>query len=86
MSFVGINAFFDEFQNLVNDFPNFVDENEDEFIGNLQTAFNYAEKDNVLMTLGIQPTFPNTGYGYIEYDKKDEAPIKKVSHFNRKVS
>ena len=59
-------------------------ENEDEFIGNLQTAFNCAEKDNVLMTLGIQPTFPNTGYGYIEYDKQDKEPIKKVSHFREK--
>lgn len=37
-------------------------EDEDEFIGNLQKAFDYAEKADVLMTLGIKPTFPNTGY------------------------
>ena len=36
------------------------------------------------MTLGIQPTFPNTGFGYIEYDKKDSNSIKKVSQFREK--
>ena len=36
------------------------------------------------MTLGIQPTFPNTGFGYIEFDKTDDNPIKKVSQFREK--
>jgi mannose-1-phosphate guanylyltransferase len=36
------------------------------------------------MTLGIQPTFPNTGFGYIEFDNKDTNPIKKVSQFREK--
>jgi mannose-1-phosphate guanylyltransferase len=36
------------------------------------------------MTLGIQPTFPNTGFGYIEFDKTDANPIKKVSQFREK--
>ena len=36
------------------------------------------------MTLGIQPTFPNTGFGYIEYDKRDENKIKKVNQFREK--
>ena len=36
------------------------------------------------MTLGIQPTFPNTGFGYIEFDKSDNNPIKKVSQFREK--
>ena len=59
-------------------------ENEDAFIDNLSRSFYYAEKENVLMTLGIQPTFPNTGYGYIEYNKADTNDIKKVSHFREK--
>lgn len=59
-------------------------EDEAGFIENLQAAFECAEKENVLMTLGIQPTFPNTGYGYIEYDKKDENVIKKVVQFREK--
>ena len=36
------------------------------------------------MTLGIQPTFPNTGFGYIEYDKSDANSIKKVNQFREK--
>jgi mannose-1-phosphate guanylyltransferase len=36
------------------------------------------------MTLGIQPTFPNTGFGYIEFDKNDTNPIKKVNQFREK--
>jgi len=59
-------------------------EDEGAFINDLQVAFNFCEKDNALMTLGIQPTFPNTGFGYIEYDKSDENPIKKVSQFREK--
>ncbi|MFM7004913.1 MAG: sugar phosphate nucleotidyltransferase, partial [Limnohabitans sp.] len=35
-------------------------------------------------TLGIQPTFPNTGFGYIEFDKSDANPIKKVNQFREK--
>jgi len=36
------------------------------------------------MTLGIKPTFPNTGFGYIEYDKSDTNPIKRVNQFREK--
>jgi mannose-1-phosphate guanylyltransferase len=36
------------------------------------------------MTLGIQPTFPNTGFGYIEFDENDSNPIKKVNQFREK--
>lgn len=35
------------------------------------------------MTLGIQPTFPNTGFGYIEYNQ-DATFIKKVAQFREK--
>ncbi len=59
-------------------------ENEDAFVDNLGRSFDYAEKENVLMTLGIQPTFPNTGYGYIEYNKADTNAVKKVSQFREK--
>jgi len=59
-------------------------EDEDAFSKNLQQCFDYCSQENALMTLGIQPTFPNTGFGYIEYDKMDTNPIKKVSQFREK--
>lgn len=59
-------------------------EDETAFVENLQTAFDFCEKENALMTLGIQPTFPNTGFGYIEYNKSDENSIKKVNQFREK--
>ena len=48
-------------------------EDEDAFAGNVATAFEFCKVNNALMTLGIIPTFPNTGYGYIEYDSVNEA-------------
>ena len=59
-------------------------EDEDEFSRNLQQCFAFCQNQNALMTLGIQPTFPNTGFGYIEYDKSDANPIKKVNQFREK--
>ncbi|KAB8154051.1 mannose-1-phosphate guanylyltransferase [Kordia sp. TARA_039_SRF] len=58
-------------------------EDEAAFIENLQTSFSKCEKENVLMTLGIQPTFANTGYGYINFEKS-ESVIKKVHQFTEK--
>lgn len=59
-------------------------EDEEEFSRNLQQCFDFCQKENALMTLGIQPTFPNTGFGYIEFDKSDTNPIKKVNQFREK--
>ncbi len=59
-------------------------EDETAFTNNLQSCFDFCQKENALMTLGIQPTFPNTGFGYIEFDKSDANPIKKVNQFREK--
>lgn len=59
-------------------------EDENAFIENLKHSFSYAEKNDVLMTLGIEPTFPNTGYGYIEFNKQESSDIKKVVQFREK--
>lgn len=59
-------------------------EDEDAFSNNVQTAFDYCESNDALMTLGITPTFPNTGYGYIEYNKSSEEDIKPVNQFREK--
>jgi len=59
-------------------------EDEAAFTDNLQRCFDFCSKENALMTLGIQPTFPNTGFGYIEFDKSDLNPVKKVRQFREK--
>jgi mannose-1-phosphate guanylyltransferase len=59
-------------------------EDEAAFISNLQSAFDFSEHSDVLMTLGIKPTFANTGYGYIEYDKTSTTSQKKVFQFREK--
>lgn len=59
-------------------------ENEIAFNENVLQCFDYCQKNDALMTLGIQPTFPNTGFGYIEYNKIDTHEIKKVNQFREK--
>lgn len=59
-------------------------EDEVQFVANLQRAFDICEHDKVMMTFGILPTFPNTGYGYIEYNKLDTRQVKKVVQFREK--
>lgn len=59
-------------------------EDEKAFQENILTSFETCKNREVLMTLGIQPTFPNTGYGYIQYDKHEAAVVKKVLRFTEK--
>ena len=37
----------------------------------IQSAIHLAKKNDSLVTIGIEPTFPSTGYGYIQYDHKN---------------
>ena len=59
-------------------------EDEVTFSDNLKQCFDFCSNQDALMTLGIKPTFPNTGFGYIEYDKSDENSIKLVRQFREK--
>lgn len=59
-------------------------EDEDKFSQDIHTCFEAAKKDDKLLTLGIKPVFPNTGYGYIESSLGDNTPIKKVIQFREK--
>ncbi|KAA3660380.1 MAG: mannose-1-phosphate guanylyltransferase [Calditrichaeota bacterium] len=43
---------------------------EKQFLSDLSHAGDIAKKENALITLGIKPTFPATGYGYIQYNNK----------------
>lgn len=57
---------------------------ENVFISKVKTAFEITEKNDYLVTLGIKPTRPDTGYGYIQFmDKKNES-VFKVKTFTEK--
>jgi len=47
------------------------------FIDVAKTGLKYAQNNNDLLTIGIQPTRPDTGYGYIQY-RKSNAPAENV--------
>lgn len=55
---------------------------EDAFVETVQLAVDFADKNDALLTLGIQPTRPDTGYGYIKFGGKDA--IRKVEEFKEK--
>jgi mannose-1-phosphate guanylyltransferase len=57
---------------------------EDEYIRLLDLAFVAASSREALMTLGIEPTRPDTGYGYIQYQKNTQSQIFKVLQFREK--
>lgn len=48
-------------------------------------AIHFVENNNALVTLGIKPTYPNTGYGYIQHESEAaEDNIFKVKTFTEK--
>jgi mannose-1-phosphate guanylyltransferase len=61
--------------------------NRDLFHYLIRTAFDVAEK-NYLVTLGITPTYPSTGYGYIQQgsslDGNYKYPVYTVKRFKEK--
>ncbi len=59
-------------------------EDERAFEVDVKSCFNKCEKEEVLCTLGIQPSSPNTGFGYIEYEKRNVEKLKKVVQFREK--
>lgn len=61
--------------------------NEDEFVRVMQDALEASKAGHNLLTLGIQPSRPDTGYGYIQYNEstlESNATIKKVKTFTEK--
>ena len=55
----------------------YIIENEDLFVQTIQDAFDYVEKNDYLVTLGVIPTRPETNYGYAQVCGGREALLKK---------
>jgi mannose-1-phosphate guanylyltransferase len=63
--------------------------NRDEFLKVLNGAVDIASKKESLVTIGIEPNRPETGYGYICYnrdgaDQIDGKPVYRVKNFTEK--
>lgn len=58
------------------------------FIKTLESAITFAHRQDCLMTLGIKPTEPKTGYGYICYGQNlgivNGIPVFQVKKFTEK--
>ena len=54
------------------------------FVEKVNLAFDQASKNDVLITLGITPTRPDTGYGYIQFVEKSGEDYYKVKTFTEK--
>lgn len=61
---------------------------EENFIEIIEAALKATAKNNWLLTLGITPSRPDTGYGYIQFNQDscylEEDKIKKVKTFTEK--
>ena len=59
----------------------------DKFISTISTAIRFAQNNNALLTIGIKPSRPETGYGYIQISDKAVANTEgmfKVKTFTEK--
>jgi len=57
--------------------------NESDFQQTIVKAAEHAKTQDKLITLGIKPTRPETGYGYIQF-LENKSPLKKVKTFTEK--
>ncbi|HCO67299.1 MAG TPA: mannose-1-phosphate guanylyltransferase [Dysgonomonas sp.] len=57
---------------------------EDEFEAILLKGLDFVKKNPILLTLGIKPNRPETGYGYIQIDEEKVDGINKVKVFTEK--
>jgi mannose-1-phosphate guanylyltransferase len=58
---------------------------EEKFLETCEDALEFVNHFNALVTIGITPTYPNTGYGYIQHDGDEAVPkVFKVKTFTEK--
>lgn len=57
---------------------------EEEFVSKMNDAFSFAAGNDALVTLGLDPTRPDTGYGYIEIEGSKKHGVNKVAQFKEK--
>lgn len=58
--------------------------NEEKFRETIIEGLSFVSNNNALLTLGIKPNKPETGYGYIQLGEKEKGEINKVKTFTEK--
>lgn len=58
--------------------------NEEKFRASVISAFEFIEKRDALVTMGIKPSRPETGYGYIQVGEAIEGNFSSVKTFTEK--
>lgn len=58
---------------------------EDMYVDTLRQAVSVAEKEENLVTIGITPTYPETGYGYIKFERDADLGMTGVYRVERFV-
>ena len=58
--------------------------NPEEFRRVIQNALAFTDKNNAIVTIGIKPSRPETGYGYVEASNNVEGEICRVQAFKEK--
>ncbi len=56
---------------------------ENDFLDTIRTGIDFVANNNALLTLGIKPNRPETGYGYIQISEGETA-LRKVKTFTEK--
>lgn len=56
----------------------------EKLLKNIEEGINLATIDENLVTIGIKPTYPATGFGYIKYNYEDKLKCNIVEEFKEK--
>ena len=56
----------------------------DHFLNTIKESVDFVQTNDALVTLGIQPTKPHTGYGYIQFEENKNSRFKEVKTFTEK--
>jgi mannose-1-phosphate guanylyltransferase len=59
---------------------------EDVFLDKITTAFDFAGQNDAIITIGLQPSRADTGYGYIQFAEEAAPDVRRVVRFAEKPS
>jgi mannose-1-phosphate guanylyltransferase len=57
---------------------------QDVFIDTVQKALAFTREQEGIVTIGLQPTRPDTGYGYIHFGESIDGDVRRVQRFTEK--